>query len=434
MKINASEIRVGMLLEHKNDLWQVLKTQHVKPGKGGAFAQVEMKSVNKNTKLNERFRSNETVEKASLEETNFNFLYEDEKNYFFIDPKSFEQIEIKKEIVGEKGKLLTENLIVTVSFYNELPISVELPNQVTCKIETTDAALKGQTVSSSYKPATLENGLNIQVPPFIEAGDDIIVDTRNLEYIKKFNIMKSISANLNIMIKASEKASKILIRDFGEIENLQVSKKGPRDFVTNSDIKVEKIIFEELKKARPNYSFISEEKGLENNKDESNTWIIDPIDGTTNFLHGIPHFAISIALKTNNEIISGLIYDPIKDEMFFAEKNNGAFFNNHRIRVSKKNSINDCLFATGGKINQDHDLPNRKSGCAALDMAYVASGRYDGYFQNDLNLWDIAAGIILIKEAGGIINNIDLNQTQNLKVIASSTDISTKFNEKLHNF
>jgi myo-inositol-1(or 4)-monophosphatase len=236
------------------------------------------------------------------------------------------------------------------------------------------------------------------------------------------------------MIKASEKASKILIRDFGEIENLQVSKKGPRDFVTNSDIKVEKIIFEELKKARPNYSFISEEKGLENNKDASNTWIIDPIDGTVNFLHGIPHFAISIALKTNNEIVSGLIYDPIKDEMFFAEKNNGAFFNNHRIRVSKKNNINDCLFATGGKINQSLDLPNRKSGCAALDMAYVASGRYDGYFQNDLNLWDIAAGIILIKEAGGIINNIDLNKTQNLKVIASSTDISTKFSEKLHNF
>ena len=236
------------------------------------------------------------------------------------------------------------------------------------------------------------------------------------------------------MIKASEKASKILIRDFGEIENLQVSKKGPRDFVTNSDIKVEKIIFEELKKARPNYSFISEEKGLENNKDESNTWIIDPIDGTINFLHGIPHFAISIALKTNNEIVSGLIYDPIKDEMFFAEKNNGAFFNNHRIRVSKKNNIDDCLFATGGKINQDLDLPNRKSGCAALDMAYVASGRYDGYFQNDLHLWDIAAGIILIKEAGGIINNIDLNQTQNIKVIASSTDINTKFNEKLHNF
>ena len=185
MKINASEIRVGMLLEYKNDLWQVLKTQHVKPGKGGAFAQVEMKSMNKNTKLNERFRSSETVEKASLEETNFNFLYEDENNYFFIDPKSFEQIEIKKDIVGDQGKLLTENLEVSVSFYNESPISVELPNQVKCKIDTTDAALKGQTVSSSYKPAILENGLNIQVPPFIESGDDVIIDTRNLEYVKK---------------------------------------------------------------------------------------------------------------------------------------------------------------------------------------------------------------------------------------------------------
>ncbi len=185
MKINAGEIRVGMLLEYKNDLWQVLKTQHVKPGKGGAFAQVEMKSLNKNTKLNERFRSSETVEKASLEETTFNYLYSDEANYFFMDPKTFEQIEIKKETVGDKGKLLTENLQVSVSFYNENPLSIELPNQVQCKIETTDAALKGQTVSSSYKPATLDNGLNIQVPPFIESGDEIIVDTRNLEYIKK---------------------------------------------------------------------------------------------------------------------------------------------------------------------------------------------------------------------------------------------------------
>jgi elongation factor P len=185
MKINAGEIRVGMLLEYKNDLWQVLKTQHVKPGKGGAFAQVEMKSVNKSTKLNERFRSSETVEKASLEETNYNFLYEDENIYFFIDPKSFEQIEIKKDVIGEKGKLLTENLEVTISFYNETPISIDLPNQVKCKIQTTDAALKGQTVSSSYKPAILNNGLNIQVPPFIEAGDEIMVDTRNLEYVKK---------------------------------------------------------------------------------------------------------------------------------------------------------------------------------------------------------------------------------------------------------
>ena len=185
MKINAGEIRVGNLIEYKNDLWLVLKTQHVKPGKGGAFAQVEMKSVGKNTKLNERFRSSETVEKASLEEIDFNYLYDDENNYIFMDPKTFEQIEIKKDLIGEKGKLMTENLKVSVSFYNESPISVELPNQVTCKIETTDVALKGQTVSSSYKPATLDNGLNIQVPPFMESGDEIIVDTRTLEYIKK---------------------------------------------------------------------------------------------------------------------------------------------------------------------------------------------------------------------------------------------------------
>ena len=185
MKIYASEIRVGMLIEYKDDLWQVLKTQHVKPGKGGAFAQVEMKSVNKNTKLNERFRSSENVEKASLDETKFNYLYEDEIDYYFMDPKSYEQINIKKETVGEKGKMLTENLEVNISFYNEKPLTVELPNQVTSTIDTTDVALKGQTVSSSYKPATLDNGINIQVPPFIESGDKIIVDTRTMEYIKK---------------------------------------------------------------------------------------------------------------------------------------------------------------------------------------------------------------------------------------------------------
>ena len=246
--------------------------------------------------------------------------------------------------------------------------------------------------------------------------------------------MNSISANLNIMIKASDKASKILIRDFGEVEKLQVSKKGPSDFVTNADLKAEKIIIEELKKARPNYSIISEENGIEQNKDQNNTWIIDPIDGTVNFLHGIPHFAISIALKSNNEIISGLIFDPIKNEMFYAEKNNGAFFNNHRIKVSKKNNINDCLFSTGGKIKKQPDLQFRRSGSAALDIAYVAAGRYDGYFQHDLNLWDIAAGIVLIKEAGGLINEIDLSQTKNIDVIASTTDIHEKLLKKIGNF
>ena len=246
--------------------------------------------------------------------------------------------------------------------------------------------------------------------------------------------MNSISANLNIMIKASEKASKILIRDFGELEKLQVSRKGPKDFVTNSDLKTEKVIIEMLKKARPNFSIISEESGIEKNKDNDNTWIIDPIDGTINFLHGIPHFAISIALKSKNEIVSGVIFDPIKNEMFYAEKNNGTFFNNQRVRVSKKNDLNDCLFSTGEKNKIVSGISIRKSGCAALDMAYVASGRYDGYFQNNLNLWDIAAGIILIREAGGIVNEIDLAVLNNIKVIASSSDINSKLIKKIDNF
>jgi myo-inositol-1(or 4)-monophosphatase len=236
------------------------------------------------------------------------------------------------------------------------------------------------------------------------------------------------------MIKASQKASKALIRDFGEIEKLQVSVKGPSNFVSNADTKAEKIIIEELMKAKKNYSIISEEDGSKINSDSENVWIIDPIDGTSNFLHGIPHFAISIALKSNNEIISGLIYDPIKDEMFYAEKNNGAFFNNQRIKVSKKKEIEDCLFATGGKEKVISDFITRKTGSAALDMAYVAAGRYDGYFQNNLNLWDVAAGIIIIKEAGGIINEINLSNHNNIKIIASSSRINEKMLEKLKNF
>ena len=245
--------------------------------------------------------------------------------------------------------------------------------------------------------------------------------------------MNSISANLNLMIKACEKASKILIRDFGEVEKLQVSKKGPSDFVTNSDLKTEKIIIEELVRGRPDYSIISEENGVKENKDNKNTWIIDPIDGTVNFLHGIPHFATSIALKHENEIISGLIFDPIKDEMFYAEKNNGAYLNNKRIRVSKKNNIQECLFASG-KVDKKIEFSYRKSGSAALDLAYIACGRYDGYFQKNLHLWDIAAGLILVEEAGGVINQIDLNFHKDIKIIASSPDINEKLMEKISNF
>ena len=245
--------------------------------------------------------------------------------------------------------------------------------------------------------------------------------------------MHTISPHLNIMIKASEKASKILIRDFGEIENLQVSNKGPYDFVTNADLKVENTIIDELKKAKPNYSILSEEKGFENNRD-SKTWIIDPIDGTINFLHGVPHFAISIALKENDEIIAGLIYDPIKNEMFYGEKNNGAFFNNHRVRVSKKTELSECLFVTGGKLISDYEFTYRKSGSAALDLAYVAAGRYDGYFQKNLNIWDIAAGIIILKEAGGVLNEIDLSNYSGIDIIGTNSNIFSKLKGKLLNF
>ena len=250
--------------------------------------------------------------------------------------------------------------------------------------------------------------------------------------------MNSISANLNIMIKASAKASKALIRDFGEVEKLQVSVKGPLDFVSNADTKAEKIIIEELKKSRKDYSIVSEENGSQINKDKNNVWIIDPIDGTTNFLHGFPHFAISIALKSKNEIVSGLIYDPIKDEMFYGEKNNGAYLNNKRIKVSKKKKLENCLFATGGidseKNKTNSDIIIRKSGSAALDMAYVAAGRFDGYFQKNLNIWDVAAGIIIVKEAGGLINEIDLEQKNNIRVLASSNEINEKLVKNLKNF
>ena len=187
MKISGNDIRVGMLIEHKNDLWQVLKTQHVKPGKGGAFAQIEMKSVNKNTKLNERFRSSENVERTQLEEKEFNFLYLDENHCFFMEPKSYEQISLEKKVLGDKVKLLTENLGVTISFLDEKPLSVDLPNNIECLVKNTDGVVKGQTAASSYKPATLDNGTSIMVPPFVEEGDKIILDTRSLEYVKKIN-------------------------------------------------------------------------------------------------------------------------------------------------------------------------------------------------------------------------------------------------------
>ncbi len=247
--------------------------------------------------------------------------------------------------------------------------------------------------------------------------------------------MNSISPNLNMMIKASEKASKVIIRDFGELENLQVSKKGPKDFVTKTDKRVEKILIEELNKSKKNYSFITEESGKILNKNKEVFWIIDPIDGTTNFMHGVPHFAISIALQIKGEIMIGLIFDPIKNEIFYAEKNNGSFVNNSRIRTSNKSNIEECLFASNNDgVKSIHPKLNlRNTGCAALDLAYVGCGRLDGFFHNKINLWDIAAGKIIVEEAGGRINEIQ-NFKSKIDIRAANPNIYEKMLNKLDNF
>ena len=248
--------------------------------------------------------------------------------------------------------------------------------------------------------------------------------------------MNSISSNLNIMIKACEKASKGIIRDFGEVENLQVSKKGPKDFVTKTDKKVEKILIEELSKAKKNYSFITEESGIIKNKNEDACWIIDPIDGTVNFIHGIPHFAISIALRINGNLKSGLIFDPIKNEIFYAEKNSGAYFNNHRVRVSSKINLEECLFSSNsdGVKHATPHLNMRNTGCAALDLAYVGAGRLDGFFNNKINIWDIAAGILIVEEAGGKVSDISAFGDEAIDIKASNSNIYQKMLEKIKNF
>ena len=261
--------------------------------------------------------------------------------------------------------------------------------------------------------------------------------------------MKLSSANINVMVKACRKASKIIIRDFGEIEKLQVSLKGPGDFVTASDKKVEKILINELQEARPSYSILSEEIGQINN-DKSFKWIIDPIDGTANFLHGIPHFAISIGLEHDDEIICGIVYDPIKDEMFVAEKGNGSYLNNQRMRVSSRSKLKDCIVFTGGpklesknkelaleeykKFSSKILIPIRKLGSASLDMAYVAAGRCDGFWQRNLNYWDIAAGIILVKEAGGFVTDFEGENryVENKTILATNSKISKEMIEVLN--
>ena len=261
--------------------------------------------------------------------------------------------------------------------------------------------------------------------------------------------MRLNSPKMNLITKACMKASRSLIRDFGEIENLQVSSKGPGDFVTSADKRTEKILIEELQKAYPEYGIITEETGIINKSNIKNRWIIDPIDGTFNFMNGIPQFAISIGYEEENEIKCGVIFNPIMNEMFYAEKGNGAYLNNSRIRVSKKNKIKDALIVTGGPkgaskikdkifseyINVSNNVSNvRKFGSAALDIAYVACGRFDGYWQRELNYWDIAAGIIILKEAGGFLDFFEEDKNFPLKknILASNSLIHGKLSELIN--
>jgi myo-inositol-1(or 4)-monophosphatase len=261
--------------------------------------------------------------------------------------------------------------------------------------------------------------------------------------------MRLSSPQINLITRACMKASRPLIRDFGELENLQVSSKGPGDFVSSADKRTEKTIIEELQKAHPEYGIITEETGIINKSNIKNRWIIDPIDGTMNFLNGVPQFAISIAYEENNEIICGVIFNPITNEMFCAEKGNGAYLNNTRIRVSNKKKLKDALLVTGGPkgaskiknkiyseyINVSNNVSNvRKFGSAALDMAYVACGRFDGYWQRELNYWDIAAGVIILKEAGGFIDFFedDLSYPLKKNILASNSNIHQELKELIN--
>jgi myo-inositol-1(or 4)-monophosphatase len=234
--------------------------------------------------------------------------------------------------------------------------------------------------------------------------------------------MAQTSATLNVMIAAARKAARALARDFGEIENLQVSRKGPSDFVTAADVKAEKTLFEELSKARPGYGFLMEERGAVEGTDKSHRWIVDPLDGTSNFMHGIPHFAISVALEREGVLVAGVIYNVVRDELFWAEKGAGAYFNDRRLRVAARTDLREALIATGipyhGRPGHDAFLTEvarvmattagvRRFGAASLDLAYVAAGRFDGFWERGLSAWDIAAGAIIMREAGGVANEID---------------------------
>ena len=427
-KINGNEIRPGNVIEHDGGLWVAVRTNRVKPGKGGAYNQVELKNLINGTKLNERFRSAETVEKVRLEQKDFSFLYEQGDALVFMDTESYEQLELQKDFVGDRAAFLQDGMMVTVELYEERPIGISLPDQVTLTITEADPVVKGQTAASSYKPAMLENGIRMLVPPFIGVGRahrrrhqrNHLPPPRGLIFAKTGHRTMARSAILNVMVQAAMKAGRSLARDFGEVENLQVSLKGPGDYVSQADRKAEEIIFTELSRARPGYAFLMEERGAVAGEDDQHRWIVDPLDGTTNFLHGMPMFSISIALERQGQIVAGVIYNPAMDELYTAERGGGAFMNDRRLRVAGRTKLSDAVIGTGvPHLGRGHhgeylvELRNimgevsgiRRMGSAALDLAYVAAGRMDGFWEEPLAPWDVAAGILLVREAGGFVSD-----------------------------
>ena len=314
MKISANDIRPGNVLEHKDRLWGVVRTEHVKPGKGPAYQQVELKDLVDGTKLNERFRAVETVERVRLDEQEYQFLYEEDPQLHLMNQETFEQVAIDKALLGERLAFLQEGMAIMVQSYEGRSLMARLPETTVLEVVEADPVVKGQTAAASYKPAVLSNGVRIMVPPHIEAGTRVVVQHRR-EHLRRArqgltaggrrlshhpdhrdSLMPIRSANINVMVQAAHKAARHLVRDFGEVENLQVSIKGPGDYVSAADHRAEQILHQELSRARPGFGFLMEESGALEGRDDQR-WIVDPLDGTTNFLHGLPHFAISLALE-----------------------------------------------------------------------------------------------------------------------------------------
>ena len=426
-KINGNEIKPGNVIEHQGGVWRAMKTNSVKPGKGGAFNQVELRNLINGSKLNERFRASETVEKVRLEQKDYQFLFGDDDSFTFMDTESFEQIELQRDFVGDNGAYLSDGMMVRIEFYEETPLGVAVPEQVILEVLETEPVVKGQTSANSFKPAQCTGDLRIMVPPFVNVGEKIVVQTSDSTYLKRSDYgsrMSRPSPIGTVMIKAARAAGGSLSRDFAEVEHLQVSRKGPADFVTNADLKAEEIIYEQLTKARPGYGFVMEERGIVEGTDKTNKFIVDPLDGTLNFMHGQPHYAVSIGLERDGELLTGVIYDVAKNEIFWAETGRGCWLENRKLRVASRTRLSEAVVATGtpwlGQSEEVHarawremaalgprTAGLRRYGSASLDLAYVAAGRFDGFWERGLKAWGIAAGIVLVREAGGMVTGLD---------------------------